>query len=128
MMIVFGGIFLLLYIMFESLGIAEYVWPILIPIFGWTFGVMLFIFILIWAAVKVGGGNMGDQTMVQRTYLRPSYPAYDQQSTGSVYVIPVYCPRCMTKLDLGMVEWIGSGDLICPSCQRTVQVGVRENF
>jgi hypothetical protein len=128
MMIVFGGVFLLLYIMFELLGIEEYVLPILIPVLGSTFGMMLFIFLLIWVAVKVGGGNTSDQTMVRRTYKRPSYPAYDQQSTGSVYVIPVYCPHCMTKLDLGMVEWIGSGDLICPSCQRTVQVGVRENF
>ena len=76
----------MLYIMFESLGIAEYVWPILIPIFSWTFGVMFFIFLLIWVAVKVGGGNMSDQTMVRRTYVRPSYPAYEQQSTGSVYV------------------------------------------
>jgi hypothetical protein len=129
MTLVFGGVLIMLYFMFESFGIGEYVWPILIPIFGWTFVMMVFICGIVGVALRVGGGIPSDQTMIRRTYVQPpSYPKYERPSTGSVYVIPVYCPHCMNKLDLDNVEWIGSGDLICPSCQRTVQVGVRENF
>ena len=128
MIAVFGGVLLMLYFMFESFGIGEYVWPILIPIFGWTMVMMLFICGLVGVVLKVGGGIPSDQTMARRTYVQPSYPTYESPSTGAVYVIPVYCPHCIGKLDLDTVEWIGSGDLICPSCQRTVQAGVRENF
>jgi hypothetical protein len=128
MIVIFGGVLLMLYFMFESFGIGEYVWPILIPIFGWTFGIMAVVCIIIGVAVRAGGGIPSDQTMVRRAYVQPSYPTYESPSTGAVYVIPVYCPHCMNKLDLDNVEWIGSADLICPSCQRTVQAGVRENF
>jgi hypothetical protein len=130
MIVVFGGVLAMLFFMFESLGIGEYVWPILIPIFGWTFGIMAFICLIVGIGLKVGGGIPSDQVMVRRQYMQPqpTYPSYDSPSTGAVYVIPVYCPHCVSKLDLDTVEWIGSGDLICPSCQRTVQAGVRENF
>ena len=124
----FGGTFLLVFVIFEYFGITELVWPIMFPIIGWTFGVMIFVMIIAGIACKAGGGVPSDQTMVKRTYAQPTYPTYDSPSTGSVYVIPVYCPHCMNKLELDNVEWIGSGDLICPSCLRTVQAGVRENF
>ena len=128
MIIVFGGAFLLSFIIFEYFGITEYVWPIMFPIIGWICGIMIFVMIIVGIACKAGGGIPSDQLMVRRTYDQPIYPTYDSPSTGSVYVIPVYCPHCMNKLELDSVEWIGSGDLICPSCQRTVQAGVRENF
>ncbi|MHA1963715.1 MAG: hypothetical protein ACXACG_04355 [Candidatus Thorarchaeota archaeon] len=128
MIVVFGGVFLLLYIMFESFGITEYVWPILFPILAWTFGIMFFIFLIVGIACRAGGGITRDQTMVRRTYAQPTYPTYDSPSTGSVYVVPVYCPHCMNKLELDRVEWVGSSDLTCPSCLNVVQAGVRENL
>ncbi len=128
MVIVFGGTLLLIYLMFEYFGITEYVWPILVPIFGWTIGAMFFIFLLIGIAIKVGGGIPSDQTMVRQTYAQPSYPTYESPSTGSVYVIPVYCPQCLSKLELDRVEWVGSEDLTCPNCLSVVQASVRENF
>ena len=114
--------------MFESLGIGEYVWPVLIPIFGWTFGLMAVIFIIIGVACKVGGGIPSDQAMVRRTYSQQTYPTYDSPSVGAVYVVPVYCPNCMSKLELDRVEWIGSSDLTCPNCLSAVQAEIRENF
>jgi hypothetical protein len=125
---VFGGAFLLIYLIFESVGIGEYVWPILIPVFGWTFGIMAFVFIIIGVVCKAGGGMPSDQKMVRRTYTQPTYPTYDSPATGSVYVVPVYCPNCMNKLELDKVEWVGSNDLTCPSCFSVVQAGVRENI
>jgi hypothetical protein len=125
---VFGGTSLLIYFIFESVGIGEYVWPILIPIFGWTFGIMAVVFIIVGVACKAGGGIPSDQTMVRRAYAQPTYPTYDSPSTGSVYVVPVYCPHCMNKLELDKVEWVGSNDLTCPSCLSVVQAGVRENL
>jgi hypothetical protein len=127
MIIGFGGMFLFIYIMFESMGIGEYVFPILIPIFGWTFGIMAFVLIILGIACRVGGKVPSDRVMVQHQYLQPTYPTYDSPITGSVYVIPVYCPHCMNRLELDRVEWIGSSDLTCPSCLRVVQGGVREN-
>lgn len=128
MIIGFGVTFLFIYFMFESLGIAEYVWPILFPILGWTFGLIAVIFIIVGVACKAGGGIPSDQTMVRRTYTQPTYPTYDSPATGSVYVVPVYCPNCMNKLELDKVEWVGSNDLTCPSCLSVVQAGVRENI
>lgn len=125
----FGGTFLFIFILFESLGIGEYVWPILVPIFVGTFGIMAIILIILGIVCRTSDGRVpNDQTMVQRAYAQPTYPTYDSPSTGSVYVIPVYCPHCMNKLELDRVEWIGSSDLTCPSCLNVVQAGVRENF
>ena len=128
MVTVFGSLFVLMYFIFEYFEITEYVWPIVFPILAMSFGVMLFVFLIIAVAIRSVGRISSDQAMVRRTYVQPTFPTYDSPSTGSVYVIPVYCPHCMNKLELDNVEWIGSEDLICPSCQRTVQAGVRENF
>jgi len=128
MLVAFGGTFLLIYIIFESFGITEYIWPILFPIFGWTFGIMFFTLIIVGIACRVGGRVPSDETMVQHAYAQPTYPTYDSPSIGSVYVVPVYCPHCKNKLELDRVEWVGSSDLTCPSCLSVVQAGVRENF
>jgi hypothetical protein len=128
MIIGFGGTFLLIFIIFEYFGITDVVWPIVFPILGWTFGIILFAMLIAGVACRVGGGVPIDQAMVRRTYTQPGYPTYDGSSTGSVYVIPVYCPHCMNRLELDRVEWIGPGDLTCPNCLRTVQAGVRENY
>ena len=128
--IIFGlGItFLFIFIMFESLGITEYVWPILFPILAWTLGLMAFALIIVGIACRAGVSIPSDQAMVQRTYLQPTSPIYDSPSIGAVYVVPLYCPHCMNRLELDRVEWIGPSDLTCPSCLRVVQAGVRENI
>ncbi len=123
-----GITFLFIFIMFESLGITEYVWPILFPILAWTLGLISLILIIVGIACRAGGGIPSDQTMVQRKFLQPTYPTYESPTIGSVYVVPVYCPHCSDKLELDRVEWIGATDFTCPSCQRVVQAGVRENL
>lgn len=120
----FGGTFLFIFILFETLGITEYVWPILFPIFATMFGIFIFVAIIGGIACKVPN----EQTMAQRTYAQPTYPTYDSRSTGAVYIVPLYCPHCMNKLELDKVDWIGSSELTCPSCFSVVQAGVRENL
>ena len=89
---------------------------------------MFFVLLIVGIACKAAGGIPGDQAMVRRTYTQPTYPTYDSPSTGSVYVVPVYCPNCTNKLELDKVEWVGPSDLTCPSCLSVVQAGVRENL
>ena len=125
----FGLSFLFVYFIFESVGIGEYVWPILVPVFGWTFGIMGIVIIVVVIACKAVGGSVpSTPTIGRRVYAQPTSPTYDSPSTGSVYVVPVYCPYCGNKLELDGVEWIGSSDLTCPTCLSVVQAGIRENF
>ncbi len=128
MIVVFGGVFLLIYFMFEYFGITEIVWPILFPIFGMTFGIMFFVLLIVGFACRAAGGVPSGQAMVPQTYKQPTYPTYDSPSVGTVYVVPMYCPNCMSKLELDRVEWIGSSDLTCPNCLSAVQAEIRENF
>jgi hypothetical protein len=128
MLIGFGGTFLFIFILFEVMGITEYVWPTVFPILASTFGIMVFVLIILGIACSASNRIPSDQAMVQQSFTQPTYPAYESPSTGAVYVIPLYCPHCTNKLELDSVEWIGPGELTCPSCYSVVQAGIRENF
>lgn len=137
MIIGFGITFLFIFFMFEAFGISEYVWPILFPILTTTFGIFLFVFCIIGLVSSKGCNAPSDQEMVQYTSYPQyrefdsstiEYPSYDSVSTGAVYVIPLYCPHCMNKIELSSVEWIGPNEFTCQNCHSVVQVGVRENF
>ncbi|MGY5864522.1 MAG: hypothetical protein RTV41_07940 [Candidatus Thorarchaeota archaeon] len=125
--IVIGGTFFVLYMMFESLGIGEYVWPILWPILGGTFGIMALVCIVSAVACNVNQGVPSDKQMIRRTYAQPMYRTGDY-AEGSVYTVPVYCPHCKYKLEMDQVEWVGSSELTCPNCFRVVEAGIREHL
>jgi hypothetical protein len=127
MLIGFGITFVFIFILFDILGISEYVWPILVPILTTTFGIVFFIFVIIAIVSSQGCNKPSDQEMVQRASYQ-KYTSYDSITIGAAYVIPVYCPQCMNKLELDKVEWIGSSELTCPSCFSVVQASVREEF
>ena len=121
-----GSMFLFLYLMFESLGIGEFVWPILFPILGGTFGIMIVIVVVVTVLCRAGQGQQSDFGTVQRTYIQPTYRTGDY-SDGAVYTVPVYCPHCKYNIELNQVEWVGSSELTCPSCHRVIQAGIREH-
>jgi hypothetical protein len=127
MAIVFGGILLILYFMFESLGIGVYVWPILLPTFAGTFGIIVIILIVTIVVCSTTQGIPSDDKMVQRTYAQPLYRTGDY-ADGSVYTVPVYCPYCKYRLEMNQVEWVGSSELTCPNCFRTIEAGIREHL
>ena len=117
-LIMFGVIWL----MFELMGITEFVWPILFPTFAITLGVFLITLIMIGLICRAQGNIPNDDQIVHPSHSMQTY------STGAVYVIPVYCPNCQNKLELDRVDWIDSGELTCPSCFSTIQSSIRENL
>jgi hypothetical protein len=138
---VFLGIFLSIaatfigiYFLFESLQIGEYVWPILLPTFGWTFGIMIVVFGIVALTMRAGCNPPPSSYPSQSTYYSgqdldqgydgiDSFPAY---SRGSVRAVPVYCPYCGRSLELDEVRWVSADSLVCPSCNSTVRAEIRE--
>lgn len=127
MIIGFLSIFGLMWLMFEIMGITEYVWPILFPIFGMTIGIFMITLIIIGIVCRAQGTFSNDDQKVHPNHSMQKYSA-DSITTGAVYIIPVYCPNCQNKLELDRVDWIDSGELTCPSCFSTIQSSIRENL
>ncbi|MHA2142005.1 MAG: hypothetical protein ACXADC_15245 [Candidatus Thorarchaeota archaeon] len=117
-------------ILFQFLGIAEYVFPIIIPIFIGTVLLFFFIFGVIMIAVRSATRRT---TRVGQAYTR-SYEAslvsgsdyMAEYPPGASYEIPVYCPYCQESIELDSVQWIGSGGLVCSNCHNQVRVEVSE--
>lgn len=127
MIIGFITIFGVIWLMFEIMGITEYVWPILFPIFGMTLGIFLITLIIIGLVCRAQGNFSNDDQIVHPSHSMQMYSA-DRITSGVVYVIPVYCPKCQNKLELDRVDWIDSGELTCPSCFSRIQSSIREDF
>ncbi len=127
MIIGFLSIFGLIWIIFEILGITEYVWPILFPIFGMTFGIFMITLIIVVVVCRAQGNIPKDDQIAHPSHSAQMY-SVDSITAGAVYVIPVYCPKCQNKLELDRVDWIDSGDLTCPNCFSTIQSSIREDL
>lgn len=127
MVIGFITIFGVIWLMFEIMGITEYVWPILFPIFGMTFGIFMIILIIIGLVCRAQGNFTQDDQFVHQSHSTQIYSA-DSITSGAVYVIPVYCPKCQNKLELDRVDWNDSGNLTCPNCFSTIQSSIREDL
>ena len=122
-LIMFGVIWL----MFELMGITEFVWPILFPTFAITLGIFLITLIVIGLVCRAQSNSLADDQIGQPSHSTQMYSA-DSIAAGAVYVIPVYCPNCQNKLELDRVDWNDSGDLTCPSCFSTIQSSIREDI
>ncbi|MHA2004753.1 MAG: hypothetical protein ACXABV_16955 [Candidatus Thorarchaeota archaeon] len=116
-------------VLFQFLGIAEYVFPIVIPIFVGTGLVFIFVFGIIMYAVR----SATRRTMQLDQSLVRSYDAgmvssdyMDQYPPGASYEIPVYCPYCQESIELDRVRWIGSSGLVCANCRNQVRIEVSE--
>ncbi|MHA1934912.1 MAG: hypothetical protein ACW97A_06485 [Candidatus Thorarchaeota archaeon] len=107
--------------MFEWIGISEFVFPILLPIFGYTILIMFVITSVIFVAVRRSQNLISTATWSQRGYtsqsLQPS--AIDFRP---VYIIPMKCPGCDRELELSQVEWRDKFTIVCPSCFSDVNV------
>ena len=120
-------IFGLIWLIFEIMGITEYVWPILFPTFTITLGIFLITLIVIGLVCRAQGNFPNDDQSIHPSHSMQMYSA-DSIAAGAVYVIPVYCPNCQNKLELDRVDWNDSGDLTCPSCFSTIQSSIREDL
>jgi hypothetical protein len=121
--------------LFQFLGIAEYVYPIVIPIFLGIGAVFLFVFGIIMFAVRSATRRtMQFDQAVSRSYeigmisdddfMDADFT--DQYPPGAKYEIPVYCPFCQRTIELYRVEWSGASSLVCPSCGSHVRVEISE--
>lgn len=123
-------------VLFQFLGIAEYVFPIVIPIFLGTGLIFAIVFGIIMFAVQSATRRtmQFDQTvarsyevgMISDTdYMDGDF--MDQYPSGAKYQIPVYCPYCRSTIELDVVEWSGTSSLVCPSCNSHVRVEIAED-
>lgn len=119
--------FVFLYYMFETMGISEYVWPILFPILSTIFGIFAVVLITVGIACRAGSGIIAHQSTSQPNYHQPPFSHPDIPSTGASYVIPLYCPYCGNQYELNRLDWIGTNEFSCPRCYNAVQVGIRED-
>ncbi len=116
-----------IWLIFEIMGITEYAWPFLFPIFGITLVLFMITLIIIGFVCKAQGNFPKDDQSVHPSHSMQMFSA-DSITAGAVYVIPVYCPNCQNKLELNRVNWIDSGELTCPSCFSTIQSSIREDL
>lgn len=118
-------------ILLDFLGIGEYVFPIVIPIFVGTGLLMFIIFGIVAIVVNLATrrASMMDQALT-RSYdaKRVAGSDYlDEYPPGAFYRIPVYCPYCQEPIDLGDSQWLGSSRFICTNCRNEVRVEISED-
>ncbi|MFW9890153.1 MAG: hypothetical protein ACFFER_18370 [Candidatus Thorarchaeota archaeon] len=122
-------------VLFQFLGIGEYVYPIVIPIFLGIGATFLFVSGIIMFAVRSATRRtMQFDQAVSRSYEIGMISdddfmdadSTDQYLPGAQYKIPVYCPFCQRKIELYRVEWSGTSSLVCPSCSSHVRVKISE--
>ncbi|MFW9978615.1 MAG: hypothetical protein ACFFEJ_11095 [Candidatus Thorarchaeota archaeon] len=107
----------LIIFIFEMVGIGEFVFPILFPIFGLTFTVIVAILGCILLIARGTSGSMAVQS--QPTIVSYSPP---QRDSMRMYMIPIHCTSCNRELRLSQVEWRDDYTLVCPSCFADVRI------
>ncbi|MBD3407957.1 MAG: hypothetical protein GF411_17690 [Candidatus Lokiarchaeota archaeon] len=111
----FGLPFVFLFFLFEYLGIAEYVFPTLLPIIGFTFLLLIVIFGLVFGAIRWSTGKIG-------TVYSQQYSTYTTPKQKRYYLVPVQCPHCDREIELGRAEWRDNRTMICSRCFTDIQI------
>ena len=110
--------FVMVVAIFEIMGVGEYVYPIVLPIFFFT-GLTIFVIFgcTITLVRKTSSSVITPSTYTQRV-IRPT-----THQIESFYRIPKNCPECSNELHLSRVEWRDDYTIVCPSCFEDVAVG-----
>ncbi|NHJ13468.1 MAG: hypothetical protein EAX95_07310 [Candidatus Thorarchaeota archaeon] len=113
------------------LGIGEYVFPIMIPIFV-SVGAFILVFTAILAfAIRISTRRRSElESSIARTYeaqILADEGFGEPRSLGAVYIIPTYCPYCQAALDLHRSDWSGPMSLVCSSCGNHISVRISED-
>ena len=103
--------------LFNSLGISEFVFPILLPIFGYTILIMFVITAVIFVAVRRSQNLISTSAWSQRGFTQQPRTTY-----RPIYIIPMKCHGCERELELSQVEWRDKFTIVCPSCFSDVNV------
>lgn len=108
---------LFILIFLQALGIADIVFPIMLPIFGGTLSVAFIIILIILVASR---GMVKSQSTP--SYTQGDYPSFSHTPSRSVYIVPMECPFCKRELELDRVEWRDGKTMVCPGCYEDVRV------
>jgi len=113
-------------VVLETLGVAEYALPIMLPIF---FTMLVVLGLLGSTILYVSRISQKSQSLMTDGLITSA----DQQiadGSSSVYVrrqgghfmIPMYCPHCGNGIDLQRVDWSSSRAFTCPTCYHEIDV------
>ncbi|TFG07296.1 hypothetical protein EU522_00850 [Candidatus Thorarchaeota archaeon] len=134
-----GGILLLslvapmvvVVLLLDWLGVGEYVFPIMIPIFIGIGAFFLVLTGIIALAIRMSTSRRSElESSIARTYeaqLFADEEFTEPRSTGAAFVIPTYCSYCQAAIDLQRVTWSGPMALICPNCGNHMRVRISED-
>ncbi len=107
----------LIVVIFDMVGIGEYVFPILIPIFGFTFIILLVLLGGIILIIRSTSGSINTTQQPQSSYYPPQ-----RRKTTQMYMVPMYCTSCGRELHLSQVEWRNDYTMVCPSCFADIRI------
>lgn len=106
----------LVVLIFELVGIGDFIFPIILPIFGITAVIVVAVFGCILALAKVSMSTVRSQQSHASLFQDSKKPHL------RTYTLPVNCSHCGTELRLSQVEWRDDHTIVCPSCFTDVSV------
>jgi hypothetical protein len=117
MMIPFG----LVIFIFELVGVGDFIYPILIPIFIGVGGFIVFLFAMIFLAMRCATNTQSSTIVTKRQH---TTRFSDDLTTPSrpVYKIPMNCPSCQRAIEPDRVEWRDNQTIVCPGCFADIEV------
>jgi hypothetical protein len=112
----------------QSLGVAEYAMPLLLPIYLLLIVTVGFVGLMQVASLRMTqkaqyltSDNLASSTQGQ---VRDDMTRVSAHGQRGFFMIPSHCPHCGNALDLERVGWSGSRTLTCPDCYQEIDVKV----
>ena len=114
----------IIFIVFESLGIMEYVGPY----FWYPFLGTIIIILLTGAimTVVIFRSRRRFASLNESSYQSFIEAPEKQYSRIAYFAVPTRCPSCHEPIELDQVSWTGPQTFSCPNCFIQVNVQVRE--
>ena len=114
----------IIYVVFESLGIIEYVGPY----FWYPFLGTIIIILLTGAimTVVVFRSRRRFASLNESSYQSFIEAPEKQYSRSAYFAVPTRCPSCREPIELDQVNWTGPQTFSCPNCFASINVPVRE--
>ena len=114
----------IIYIIFESLGIMEFVGP-----YFWYPFLGTIIIVLVTGAIMTGvifRSRKRFASLNESNYQSFIETPEKQYSRSAYFAVPTRCPSCNEPIELDRVSWTGPQTLSCPNCFTSINVPVRE--
>jgi hypothetical protein len=114
----------IIFVVFESLGIMEYVGP-----YFWYPFLGTIIIILLTGAIMtivIFRARRRFASLNESSYQSFIEAPEKQYSRSAYFAVPTRCPSCHEPIELDQVSWTGPQTLSCPNCFTSVNVHIRE--